>query len=385
MVGGLVSNIIASLVTAVLLAVVAVGFRSFRDRLWLSLARLLTPGLRRSGLVASHGSMAHARRSIERAVSNSTRLDVMGIRGVDLLGGDRGLLTAVLHDRRRDRPVALRLMLLSPHARWVSEELARRRGKESVAAIRNELLASHSIVSATFDQLKPTRPPSGIRFYADDPSWRLIITDSRLFVSSYAGSEQARDVEVLEVDHAGDVYGSWSRYFENVWAWRSVEAYDAIPSTTTAPTDLVGVPTDELELSAGGVVFQGSGDERRYLLLQRVDGTLVLPKGHVGRREETVLAAVREISEESGLDGATLQHVSTLGWWPTALAFPNGTRSNKITHYFLFEYVGPWPSTLHNGADHVSASWYTAAELTSLRLGYEHVSEVIGVALRHFE
>src|SRR5690242_19446151 len=122
MLGDVFVNVVASLVAAAVIAALALVVRSYRDRLWVALARVFTPGLRRSGLVASHRSMAHAQGAIQRAVETSARLDVMAIRGVDILGGDRALLTAVLHERRRDRPLALRLMLLSPHARWVSEE-----------------------------------------------------------------------------------------------------------------------------------------------------------------------------------------------------------------------------------------------------------------------
>ena len=49
---------------------------------------------------------------------------------------------------------------------------------------------------------------------------------------------------------------------------------------------------------AGGVVFD---DEGRVLLLGRLGGTWVFPKGHIDPGEDALQTAIREIEEEAGL------------------------------------------------------------------------------------
>ena len=49
---------------------------------------------------------------------------------------------------------------------------------------------------------------------------------------------------------------------------------------------------------AGGVVFDAEG---RVLLLRRLGGTWVFPKGHIDPGEDALTTALREIEEEAGV------------------------------------------------------------------------------------
>ncbi len=56
-----------------------------------------------------------------------------------------------------------------------------------------------------------------------------------------------------------------------------------------------------VETSSGIVVFRVKNDERQYLLLDRKEGFLDFPKGHIEKGESETEAAQRETLEESGL------------------------------------------------------------------------------------
>ena len=62
--------------------------------------------------------------------------------------------------------------------------------------------------------------------------------------------------------------------------------------------------------SAGGVVFHG----RRVLILKKMNGDWVLPKGKVEPKESPEHAAAREVSEETGVTAQILGYVDETGY-----------------------------------------------------------------------
>lgn len=57
------------------------------------------------------------------------------------------------------------------------------------------------------------------------------------------------------------------------------------------------------ERSAGVVLFCLDRNERKYLLLHYIEGHWGLPKGHVEVGETDMQACIRELKEETGIDG----------------------------------------------------------------------------------
>ena len=56
-----------------------------------------------------------------------------------------------------------------------------------------------------------------------------------------------------------------------------------------------------------------------------------LPKGHVEPGEQPEQTAVREVGEETGIDGRVLAPLGTIDFWFVA----GGTRVHKTVHHFL--------------------------------------------------
>lgn len=57
----------------------------------------------------------------------------------------------------------------------------------------------------------------------------------------------------------------------------------------------------KVETSSGIVVFRNHNSEREYLLLERREGFLDFPKGHIEKGETEIEAATRETEEEAGV------------------------------------------------------------------------------------
>jgi ADP-ribose pyrophosphatase YjhB (NUDIX family) len=94
------------------------------------------------------------------------------------------------------------------------------------------------------------------------------------------------------------------------------------------------------ETSAGGLVIDASGDVPVGALIGRLDrrGRLLwsLPKGHVEQGETNEQAAVREVAEETGIDGEIVHPLGTIDFWFVA----EGRRIHKTVHHYLMRATG---------------------------------------------
>ncbi|SHE62892.1 NUDIX domain-containing protein [Streptoalloteichus hindustanus] len=61
-----------------------------------------------------------------------------------------------------------------------------------------------------------------------------------------------------------------------------------------------------------------------------------LPKGHIEPGETAEQAAVREVAEETGIEGRVLTPLGTIDYWFVA----DDRRVHKTVHHFLLEAVG---------------------------------------------
>jgi ADP-ribose pyrophosphatase YjhB (NUDIX family) len=94
------------------------------------------------------------------------------------------------------------------------------------------------------------------------------------------------------------------------------------------------------ETSAGGLVLDLSGPVPMGALIGRTNrrGRLLwsLPKGHLEHGETLEQAAVREVAEETGIQGLIIGSLGTIDFWFVV----EGRRVHKTVHHFLMRAVG---------------------------------------------
>ena len=97
------------------------------------------------------------------------------------------------------------------------------------------------------------------------------------------------------------------------------------------------------QVSAGGVVFRRRGRVVEVALISVGEKSRwQLPKGLVGGGESPEQAALREVREETGLDGELVAPVETVEYWyigSDARAGRERVRFHKFVHFYLLRYT----------------------------------------------
>ncbi len=137
--------------------------------------------------------------------------------------------------------------------------------------------------------------------------------------------------------------------------------------------------------SAGGIVIRIDGGSHQIVLgrrrRDRDDATWTLPKGTPDAGETTDETALREVTEETGLEVAILEPVGDVEYW----FMQAGTRIHKVVHYFLMEPTGGALERHDHEFDEVR--WVDLAEAERL-MSHESERRVVADAAaaieRHF-
>ncbi|MCE5346265.1 MAG: NUDIX domain-containing protein [Bacteroidales bacterium] len=112
--------------------------------------------------------------------------------------------------------------------------------------------------------------------------------------------------------------------------------------------------------AAGGLVRHTSG---KYLFIEK-KGKLDLPKGHIEPGEEPETCAIREVSEETGLEGHTIikpicPSYHTYSW--------EGISYLKRTDWFLMEYNGEMITEPQTEEGITKVKWLSPDELNKIK------------------
>lgn len=93
----------------------------------------------------------------------------------------------------------------------------------------------------------------------------------------------------------------------------------------------------EKAVSAGGIVYRSGANGLEVVICGRdADGIWGLPKGTPDKGETLEETAVREVTEETGLDVRIVDKVGVVEYWFAR----DGTRYHKWVHHYLMEQTG---------------------------------------------
>lgn len=134
-----------------------------------------------------------------------------------------------------------------------------------------------------------------------------------------------------------------------------------------------------VEISAGGVVYRDAKDGPEVCLIQTQGGEAwQLPKGIVERGEETVEAAMREVSEETGLSSELQQTLDRIEYWYVSNYDEGGpVRVHKWVYFYLLRYTSGETKDHDHEVD--DARWFPITEAQQL-LSFESEQHVLRMA-----
>jgi 8-oxo-dGTP pyrophosphatase MutT (NUDIX family) len=155
-------------------------------------------------------------------------------------------------------------------------------------------------------------------------------------------------------------------------------------STPTKPSRAGRQSADRLrtvhETSAGGLVvdgLDGPRDSQVAALIGRIDrrGRTLwsLPKGHIELGETAEQTAIREVAEETGIQGDVLASLGSIDYWFVT----EGRRVHKTVHHYLLRFLGGELSD--HDLEVSEVAWVPLAELPS-RLAYADERRLAQVA-----
>ena len=110
------------------------------------------------------------------------------------------------------------------------------------------------------------------------------------------------------------------------------------------------------QTSAGGVIFKKNENSFQIILISVRNGQAwCLPKGIVDKGETTEDAALREVSEETGLTGRIIDKLGDINYW--YYIKEDNIKCRKTVHFYLMEYVSG--DTADHDIEVDEAAWFS--------------------------
>jgi 8-oxo-dGTP pyrophosphatase MutT (NUDIX family) len=128
----------------------------------------------------------------------------------------------------------------------------------------------------------------------------------------------------------------------------------------------------EHQRSAGGLVVDG---DRILLISTRNGRRWQLPKGHIELGETPEQAAVREVREETGVDGRIIATLPPVEYWYVERG---NARIHKKVDYYLLTYLSG--STDDFDPEEVSGAEWLSWEEGLSRLSFDNERQVVSTA-----
>ncbi len=141
--------------------------------------------------------------------------------------------------------------------------------------------------------------------------------------------------------------------------------------------------TKSSKTSAGGVIFKKEGKQVKILLIKDNWGKWTFAKGFVEENETYRVTAIREMTEELGVDAKKLKYIGDLGEIEYDYVW-EGQPVHKKVFYYLYEWVVEQKFHLQKSEGIQAAKWVEIEWLKD-EIGYkDDTMELVGKIQQKF-
>jgi 8-oxo-dGTP pyrophosphatase MutT (NUDIX family) len=165
---------------------------------------------------------------------------------------------------------------------------------------------------------------------------------------------------------------------EAVFAWTDkVKTYDPVYLITTNPESTFAKLFEGFDFieASGGIVRR----EDRFLFIKR-NGFWDIPKGKLDKGEYPEAGGIREIEEECGIIGPTIDHLITVTYHTYKL---KGSPKIKRTYWYALNFDGPKELTAQAEEGITKVKWFKLSEL--FRVRDKTFASILDVMDKYFE
>lgn len=163
-------------------------------------------------ILAMYKSQSQSNDDMIHLLKTASKLDILTIRGLGIIGLNDSALRNTLHSTGGKR-VSIRVFMLSPESKYVKERA--KETNESYEAFKNALNLGiervQELKNSTTHNIK-------IFLYDQKPCWRIIRIDDFFFMSVFDGETEGHRAGVYKIDGTrnGTIGKALKRYFDSM-------------------------------------------------------------------------------------------------------------------------------------------------------------------------